>query len=205
MANSSDAPKPLREIVSEAVARIGGWAVSQLATYMMSPKLGLAVSIAVVSILALRRAGVAIRMRKREKLLEYVRDKVVDIQLEIDQVKERISLLNQAYRDVKEEDKKVSIERQLETAKCRLEKLNKIKSYFESLLNAIESIEPLRHIYGDEVDKVYEKISELSVKASEGKISEEDLSEAVERISHLADSTPDFPHVLLEVAREKLG
>lgn len=204
MAWPPGAPRSLREIFAEDVARIGGWITSQLVTHMVSPTLGLATSIAFISLFALRRIGIAIRNRGREGFLEYVRSEIESLQIEIDRIKEHISRLRQAYKDVKEEDKKISFEKQLEAEESRLRELVNIRLYFESLLSAIRVIEPLRHVHGDKVDKVYDRIIELSIRASEGRIGEKDLNDVIDRIGRLVDSVPDFPYILLEVARERL-
>jgi len=201
---SSNAFRVIKESVVEGVVRISSWIVTQLATYIISPKLGSAISLAIVSVFALRKFGVAIKMRSRENFLEYVKNKIIELEMEIDSIKKKISILNQAYGEVGDESKKISIEDQLRTDASRLKELTSIKLYFETLIRAIQVIEPLRHIHGDRIDKIYDRIIDLSNKASDGKISEKEVNEIINRFSSLIDGVPEFPYILLEVAEEKL-
>ncbi|MEM1646435.1 MAG: hypothetical protein QXL96_11385 [Ignisphaera sp.] len=107
-------------------------------------------------------------------------------------------------REVGDESKKISIEDQLRTDANRLKELTSIKLYFETLIRAIQVIEPLRHVHGNKIDKIYDRIIDLSNKASDGKISEKEVNEIINRFSSLIDGVPEFPYILLEVAEEKL-
>lgn len=207
MAPSTSNASSIKENVIEGISKIASWITTQLATYMLDPKVGTALSLIFISIFALRKFKKAIIIRKKEKFIKYierVKNKIIELQSEIEKSGKLIPMLQQAHSDVKEEYKRISIEEQLRTEDIRLKELVSIKLYYETILRAIRVVEPLRHKHGDKVDEIYQKIIDLSNKAVEGKITEKDVKKVIEIFDSLIDNVPDFPQVLLEIAEEKL-
>lgn len=204
MTHSSSGPSIVKENIVDALSRIASWIMTQLATYMLNPMVGSALSLSFISIFALRKLKKAYEIRKKENFLEYVKNEIIELEMKIEGVEKKISLLKQAYKDVKEEHKRISFEEQLRTEMNRLKELLDTKYYFETIMRSIQIIEPLRHIYGDKVDEIYSKVIDLANKASEGKVTDKDVKEVINKLGYLMDNTPDFSQTLLEVAEEKL-
>lgn len=204
MTHLSSGPSIVKENIVDALSRIASWIMTQLATYMLNPMVGTALSLSFVSIFALRKLKKVYEIRKKENFLEYVKNEIIELEMKIEGVEKKISLLKQAYKDVKEEHKRISFEEQLRTEMNRLKELLDTKYYFETIMRSIQIIEPLRHKYGDKVDEIYSKVIDLANKASEGKITDKDVKEVINKLSYLMDNTPDFSQTLLEVAEEKL-
>lgn len=204
MTNTGCHPWEFKKNIIEGIYRLSSWLTTQFATYAISPIIGTAISIIFVSTFAITKFKRAFDIKKIHNFYEYVKNKVIELELEIMRVEERISLLRAALKDVGEEYKKVSIEEQLKTETTALKQLTILKLYHESLLRAMYVIEPLRHIYGDKVDELYLKIIDLSIKASQGEIEDKDLKVLIEKIDNMINNVSDFPKILLEVVDEKL-
>ena|GEM_PF-2505431 len=204
MGRSINKHNDVKKNVIESLVKLNTWITSQVVSRVVSPNLGLAISIALVSFFALRKIGVAIALHDRNKFFETVKSEIIKLELKIDKINEKISILKQAYMEVDEEIKKSSLEEQIRADTICLKKITNRKQYLEALVRAIQVIESCRHEYGDKVDKIYDKIIDLSEKAVEGKISEKEVNEVIAEFSSLIDSEPEFPYILLTIAEEKL-
>ncbi|MEM4061957.1 MAG: hypothetical protein QXY11_03780 [Desulfurococcaceae archaeon] len=204
MGNSMNTSKAAAANIVEGLVKLGAWLTTQVISRAVSPTLGLAVSLAMVSYFALRKIGIAIKMYDRKNFLETVKNEIIKLELKIDKINEKISILKQAYMEVNDEAKKNSIEEQIRADTICLKNITNRKLYLETLMRAIQVIESYRHEHGDKVDELIDKVIDLSEKATEGKISEKEVNEVITKFSSLIDSEPDFPYVLLTVAEEKL-
>lgn len=204
MGNSMNTSKAAAANIVEGLVKLGAWLTTQVISRAVSPTLGLAVSLAMVSYFALRKIGIAIKMYDRKNFLETVKEEIIKLELKIDKINEKISILKQAYMEVNDEAKKNSIEEQIRADTICLKNITNRKLYLETLMRAIQVIESYRHEHGDKVDELIDKVIDLSEKATEGKISEKEVNEVITKFSSLIDSEPDFPYVLLTVAEEKL-
>ncbi|MEM1668774.1 MAG: hypothetical protein QXM53_08970, partial [Thermofilaceae archaeon] len=177
MGNSMNTSKAAAANIVEGLVKLGAWLTTQVISRAVSPTLGLAVSLAMVSYFALRKIGIAIKMYDRKNFLETVKNEIIKLELKIDKINEKISILKQAYMEVNDEAKKNSIEEQIRADTICLKNITNRKLYLETLMRAIQVIESYRHEHGDKVDELIDKVIDLSEKATEGKISEKEVNE----------------------------
>jgi len=204
VAGSSISDRSLKQSLSEDVARVASWIASYFTSITIDPLLGVAISLSFTSLMVLRKLGMIIKKRKISNFLRDVQEEIISLDLEIEKIKKELSYLSQAREKVADEARKISLEDEIRATRLRLKSAEDRKLYLEALLRSLKVIESLRHKYGDEVDKIFDKVVDLSVKASEGELKEKEINDVVRRLSSLTD-VPDFPYLLLEVAKEKLG
>ncbi|MEM4830197.1 MAG: hypothetical protein QW417_05065 [Zestosphaera sp.] len=204
MAGSSISDRSLKQSLSEDVARVASWLASYFTGITIDPLLGVAISLSFASLMVLRKLGMFVKKRKISNFLRDVQEEIISLDLEIEKIKKELSYWSQAREKVADEARKISLEDEISATRLRLKSAEDRKLYLEALLRSLKVIESLRYKYGDEIDEIFDKVVDLSVKASEGELKEKEINDVVRRLSSLTD-VPDFPYLLLEVVKEKLG
>lgn len=205
MNNLSSTIRSLKHSLKEELLRLGTKISAMIVGAVIDPRLGLALSIVTTSIIGLRKLGVFIKKRRLSEHMEDLKTEIPMLEKEYeDRIKEK-EYQETTLRETKDELKRILIKNRVEAIMLELKNIIDRRCYDESLLCALKFIESLRYKYGEEVDKVYEKTIELSIKASEGKLKDEEVNEIIEKIKDLMDKQSDFPSVLLMIAKEELS
>lgn len=187
--------KDVKKHLKDAIERLSGWVVSQLITLKVDPRLGLLASAIFTSVYFIRKLGIIVQNIKVENLLESIEDQLIAIIIDLELTDSEIERCRKQLNEEKSASKRESLLRKIEDEIRRKEVLEGYRAYFEALLGSIRIIETYGHIHGNKINEILMKVIELSEKALQRRIDEEEIKKVLDELDELS-KIPELPEIL---------
>lgn len=204
MRNKNGNSARLSHIIKQELLNIPVLLTRYFFTLTLDPQLYLPASLATTLLAILLRLKGWRGKLPPERFLEEVEDDLIHLNIKVNQHKGEAQTLVKAL-EVAPENSKFRIENELDAEMERIRVLEERIVYLETLYSSLKTIEILRHKYGEQVDKVYEKIILVSKRIEEGRIKDTSLENVFEDLIKLREKTPEFPYIIRETIKDKLS